>query len=319
MRKFIKNTKGITLVALVITIIILLILAGITIAQLTGNGLFENAKLAKEKAESAQENEDGTLTDYSNKIGEYVNGDRSFHNDSTLIGDFIPITTSFTGDTISIECNIINKEAAKGYIYIINDKVLKVSEEEKVEIAELEPLTTYKIKVIAIDQNAKTRISKEVEQQTIDEVYFFKNGIINSRYPALLNKVSNASGAISIDSDGRYVMDTHSSGFNLLYLENQMDFTNIKSIKVRASNLGLNSPGQSCKIDIGLQSQLTIDKNFDTNLSGTKTIPGSTTGEIFDVEFDSSSVKENKYLKIVHGCGVNRVRTWIHSISFIYE
>ena len=44
-----KKNKGITLVALVITIIILLILAGISIAQLTGNGLFENAKLAKEK------------------------------------------------------------------------------------------------------------------------------------------------------------------------------------------------------------------------------------------------------------------------------
>lgn len=43
-----KN-KGITLIALVITIIILLILAGITIATLTGqNGLLKNAKTAKE-------------------------------------------------------------------------------------------------------------------------------------------------------------------------------------------------------------------------------------------------------------------------------
>ena len=45
-----KNEKGITLIALVITIIILLILAGITLATLTGdNGLFSRSKEAKEK------------------------------------------------------------------------------------------------------------------------------------------------------------------------------------------------------------------------------------------------------------------------------
>ena len=48
--KIIKtNEKGITLIALVITIIVLLILAGITIATLTGeNGLFARAKESKE-------------------------------------------------------------------------------------------------------------------------------------------------------------------------------------------------------------------------------------------------------------------------------
>ncbi len=47
-----KSNKAITLIALVITIIILLILSGITIATLTGeNGLFERAKEAKTKTE----------------------------------------------------------------------------------------------------------------------------------------------------------------------------------------------------------------------------------------------------------------------------
>ena len=49
MKSIIKKDKAITLVALVITIIILLILAGITIAQLTGNGLLEKTLFAKEK------------------------------------------------------------------------------------------------------------------------------------------------------------------------------------------------------------------------------------------------------------------------------
>ena len=43
-----KNNKGITLIALVITIIVLLILAGITIAMLTGeNGILTNATKSK--------------------------------------------------------------------------------------------------------------------------------------------------------------------------------------------------------------------------------------------------------------------------------
>ena len=53
-----KNDKGITLLALVITIIVLLILAGITISAITGdNGIIGNAEKAKEEAEIANEKE----------------------------------------------------------------------------------------------------------------------------------------------------------------------------------------------------------------------------------------------------------------------
>jgi len=51
-----KKTKenAITLVALVITIIVLLILAGVSIQAISNTGLFENAKKAKEKSIEAQ-------------------------------------------------------------------------------------------------------------------------------------------------------------------------------------------------------------------------------------------------------------------------
>ena len=53
-----KSIKGITLVALVITIVILLILAGITIAQITGeNGLFKRALQAREESQYANAEE----------------------------------------------------------------------------------------------------------------------------------------------------------------------------------------------------------------------------------------------------------------------
>ena len=50
----IKKQNGITLVALVITIIILLILAGISIQALSQQGLFGQAKRAKSDTENAQ-------------------------------------------------------------------------------------------------------------------------------------------------------------------------------------------------------------------------------------------------------------------------
>ncbi|MEI3410638.1 MAG: hypothetical protein V8S04_01040 [Clostridia bacterium] len=50
MKQTSKNSKGITLIALVITIIVLLILAGVTIATITGdNGILTKAQNAKEK------------------------------------------------------------------------------------------------------------------------------------------------------------------------------------------------------------------------------------------------------------------------------
>lgn len=56
------RSKGITLIALVITIIVLLILAAVTIASLTGdNGILSNAAKAKEKTEIANEKEQISL------------------------------------------------------------------------------------------------------------------------------------------------------------------------------------------------------------------------------------------------------------------
>lgn len=58
-----KAHKGITLIALVITIIVLLILAGVSIATLTGdNGILTMAQKAKEETEVATEKESIALT-----------------------------------------------------------------------------------------------------------------------------------------------------------------------------------------------------------------------------------------------------------------
>ena len=67
-----KLSRGITLVALVITIIILLILAGISISALTNQGLFKNAQKAKKTTEEAQKKETDLLEQYESELNKYI-------------------------------------------------------------------------------------------------------------------------------------------------------------------------------------------------------------------------------------------------------
>ena len=67
-----NKNKGITLVALVITIIILLILAGISISALTNTGIFQRAKDAKQKSADAELDQNTKLDSYENEIDNYL-------------------------------------------------------------------------------------------------------------------------------------------------------------------------------------------------------------------------------------------------------
>ena len=64
-----RKQTGITLIALVITVIVLLILAGVTIAALSGdNGILTKAKEAKEKTEQAQKDEEKILSEMESTL-----------------------------------------------------------------------------------------------------------------------------------------------------------------------------------------------------------------------------------------------------------
>lgn len=64
-----KGQKGITLVALVITIIVLLILAGVTITLTLGeNGIFKTAEKAGENYTQAQREELERLNSFQNTL-----------------------------------------------------------------------------------------------------------------------------------------------------------------------------------------------------------------------------------------------------------
>ena len=82
MKNTFKSSKGITLVALVITIIILLILAGISISALTNTGIFGKAKEAKSKSELADAQEKITLLEHEWQM-------ESASNKNATLGEFL--------------------------------------------------------------------------------------------------------------------------------------------------------------------------------------------------------------------------------------
>ena len=103
LRKIVKKQKlkerGITLIALVVTIIILLILAGVTLnIALSDNGLFSKAKKATEDYKEAQSEEEDLISQfatqmYSEYVGATVTGYELSSNTVTIKG-----TTSGVGD-----------------------------------------------------------------------------------------------------------------------------------------------------------------------------------------------------------------------------
>ena len=104
-----RNEIGITLIALVITIIVLLILAGVSIATLTGpNGLLTRANEAKEKTEQAEQDELArlqSLEDYISSVSPTTDGYNETEgvNSPKLAKGMIPIKYNGTNWVVCAE------------------------------------------------------------------------------------------------------------------------------------------------------------------------------------------------------------------------
>lgn len=94
-----KSQKGITLIALVITIIVLLILAGVTIAMLTGeNGILKKATGAVSDTEKATAEEAIKMEVYNNIAGHDGTFDLSAFSSITTNSDYNYTVGTVTSD-----------------------------------------------------------------------------------------------------------------------------------------------------------------------------------------------------------------------------
>ena len=103
-----KENKGITLIAIVITIIVLLILAGVSIAMLTGeNGILTQAQRAANETENAAQNEAAILDEYNEYLNN-VTGGGSTGGGDTGEGTLGTVTGDETSNT-TVEDSLGNK------------------------------------------------------------------------------------------------------------------------------------------------------------------------------------------------------------------
>ena len=123
-----KSNKGITLIALVITIIVLLILAGVTIAALSGdNGILKRAAEAKEQTNQKNDEETEKLSGYESTIEQYADGTTGGGSGNGGSGggtssNFTNINKSDTNPAGAVPSNstVIEADANKGIV--IKDK-----------------------------------------------------------------------------------------------------------------------------------------------------------------------------------------------------
>lgn len=143
-----KESKAITLIALVITIIILLILAGVSLRIIFGReGLIENAKMSAFITEFRQIQE---------KVEIYVNGKMM----DKIVGDnfsisnieILPITTKLNSDEIS---------------EIENNNTTLKSKVEELSGKNLEEVNLYWINLEAIDEKVKSNYLIDVDTKQI--------------------------------------------------------------------------------------------------------------------------------------------------------
>ncbi len=131
-----SNSRGITLIALIITIIVLLILAGVTINLTLGeNGIFKTAEMAGKNYMEAQDRELAGLADFENRINNIIGETGSSSGtdtpeikDDTLKGNAQPggyvkydTGISSVGDNGMVTFRVLYNDDTNG-LQIISDK-----------------------------------------------------------------------------------------------------------------------------------------------------------------------------------------------------
>lgn len=171
MKKVKGISDGITLIALVITIIVLLILAGISISVLTGSGLFEKASYATEEYEKEQLKEELKLAILDIQLSKMENGKEMTREDLLELKD-IGVQIETTESPTEIEYG--------DYVFEIDDeynvKVIEklIGEKPNVIIKRLteeteEKVLIVKVQIIATTTDGEIKLIESLNGAILDE------------------------------------------------------------------------------------------------------------------------------------------------------
>ena len=186
MKQKLKNEKGITLVALVITIIVLLILAGVTLSMVMGDsGIFGKANNAKEQTKLSNAEEIIKLAVLENKV-KSVSGDADALTNEALKTEIAKKlteqgytvnggTVTYYGDkTIDIE-SYLDKEKTTTYTaYNVGDQVTVGG--EKFYVIKASSESEEKVTLLA-EKNIDT--TTMVQSDSANTIAFSSTDVIN--------------------------------------------------------------------------------------------------------------------------------------------
>ena len=196
-----SNQKGITLIALVITIIVLIILAGISIMMISGqDGILQRAGNAKDINDEAQKDERKKLDQMdkliTSKIGKI--DDKTYSEQG-----YIARMDNIYYKTLQSAIDDVEKNNTKKDITMINDSI--------------ECITVYENQDIVLNLNGKILDSDNVEYQTI-----LNNGTLSISGGILKCKDSNVVcnyGICEINSDTEVTTQNENNGTTIVNYE----------------------------------------------------------------------------------------------------
>lgn len=240
-----KNEKGITLISLVITVIVMLILAGVAITTaINDGGLFDETLKSAETYENAMDYEAKLYNDILNSIDGYF--DKKITDEK-----YAKISIPYVGtsaSTINISTNI-NADDVKEYIIYVNDTEYARTTDLEYTIEDLSPETTYNISVVAVDIDNKTYATNTKNITTRERVYLYNSGNecteLTGGWKGVATtdiKFSNGTAYAAVmptiqrNSDNIYTKFSSSSyGSGGLSTENKINLKNYRSIVIDVS------------------------------------------------------------------------------------
>ena len=289
-----KKERGVTLIALVVTIVVLLILAGVSISLvLNNNGVISKAKDAKSQYAEAQTNDEMRLNEVSDWIDTTV-GETIEDAETEIEGVTIPAGYYYVGGTkakgIVISDNVKDKELDKGKEDVRRD--LKGNQWVWVPVKTISDICTTVQDEIEISGNTGVKTGKYTKSEIISGQKRVAPAGISYREPDILSDATNG------DTDDKVKEAGFSSQINMAEsIVNEYDEM-IKSIdKYKGFYIGryeLTANGEKTGKTLTDTTWYTFYKNCKELAKGTHVRTGMIWGAQWDVTcnwLDSSGFK----------------------------
>ena len=171
MRKIIRKAKGVTMLALVVTIIVLLILAAITLSLAVGeNGIIKRAKLARDKVKNASIAEEEAMNTAAEEI-DNAEGGSSSGGTCPDVSELEDTIKELQNTIASLEQQLANEKANKAelerQIASLNNQIANLNNElnsKKEEIADLQGQLASKNEEIARKDETIRNLQETVDR-----------------------------------------------------------------------------------------------------------------------------------------------------------